>query len=146
MLSQTAEYALRAMLCLADCAGQPRTVAEIARQAKVPPGYLAKVMQSLVRAGLVTSQRGLRGGFTLRREPSAVTVLEVVDAVDPLRRIDRCPLDRPEHAGRLCALHRRLDEVSAELQDSFRQTTIGSLLEEDEESDRRPLCLGKSGP
>jgi Rrf2 family protein len=132
------------MLCLADCAGQPRTVAEIARMAKVPAGYLAKVMQSLVRAGLVTSQRGLRGGFTLRREPAEVTVLEVVDAVDPLRRIERCPLDRPEHAGRLCALHRRLDEVIAELQESFRETTIGSLLE-DEEADRRPLCLGKTG-
>ena len=144
MLSQTAEYALRAMLCLADRAGQPRTVAEISRSAKVPAGYLAKVMQSLVRAGLVTSQRGLRGGFTLRREPGAVTVLEVVNAVDPLRRIERCPLDRPEHAGRLCALHRRLDEVIAALQDSFRETTIGSLLE-DEETDRRPLCLGKTG-
>ncbi|MCU0225583.1 MAG: Rrf2 family transcriptional regulator [Acidobacteria bacterium] len=144
MLSQTAEYALRAMLCLADCAGQPRTVAEIARMAKVPAGYLAKVMQSLVKAGLVTSQRGLRGGFTLRREPAAVTVLEVVDAVDPLRRIERCPLDRPEHAGRLCALHRRLDEVIVALQASFRETTIGSLLA-DEDADRRPLCLGKTG-
>lgn len=143
MLSQTAEYALRAVLCLADDYGHSRTVSDISEMAKVPKGYLAKVMQSLVRAGLVSSQRGLNGGFQLRRAPGELTVLDVVNAVDPLQRIERCPLDRPEHEGRLCALHRRLDEVIGELEGSFRETTIGSLLAADEREDRRPLCLGR---
>jgi Rrf2 family protein len=58
----------------------------------VPAGYLSKVLQSLGRAQLVNSQRGLHGGFTLARAPSELTVWEVIQAVDPLQRIRSCPL------------------------------------------------------
>ena len=69
MISQTAEYALRAIVYLADQGGVARTTSEIAETTQVPAGYLAKVMQSLCRAGLVKSQRGLNGGFKLAHDP-----------------------------------------------------------------------------
>ena len=82
MISQTAEYALRAIIFLASQAGEPSTTAQLAEETDAPPSYLAKVMKGLNRAGIVGSQRGLHGGFTLAREPHEVTVLEVVNAVD----------------------------------------------------------------
>lgn len=130
MISQTAEYALRAIVCLAEQPELPRTTQEIAARAKIPAGYLAKVMQSLVRARLVSSQRGLRGGFTLRRAPSEMTVLDVVNAVDPVPRIRECPLGLPEHADRLCPLHDRLDQALANIETTFRESKIAEMVGE----------------
>jgi Rrf2 family protein len=94
----------------------------------VPRGYLAKVLQQLVRAGLVRSQRGVGGGFALARPAGSIVVLEVLNAVDPIRRIRRCPLDLPEHRGTLCALHRRLDDAYATIEQTFGRTRLSELV------------------
>jgi Rrf2 family protein len=129
MISQTAEYALRAAVCLAAEPGRPFTTPEIARLAQVPTGYLAKVMQSLVRSGLIRSRRGKGGGFVFATSPEEVTVLGVVSAVDPLHRRGGCPLGLPSHAGGLCPLHRRLDDAVASVERAFGATTVASLLD-----------------
>ena len=138
MFSQTAEYALRAVVWLASAGGAPLATREIARAAQVPPDYLSKVLQSLGRAGLVEAQRGKHGGFVLARPAAAVTVLEVVNAVDPLRRIRTCPLGLRGHGRRLCALHRRMDEALAQMEAALGSTTIAELVAEP--SPVRPLC------
>lgn len=128
MISQTAEYALRAIVYLADQAGQPRTVMQIAEATQVPAGYLAKVMQGLTRAKLVKSQRGLNGGFTLERDPHTLSVLEVVNFVDPIRRFPECPLGIASHGRQLCPLHRRLDDAAQTVEDAFGDTMVAELL------------------
>src|SRR5438270_2741518 len=97
MLSQTAEYALRAMVALATRRGQARTAHDLAEAARVPLDYLSKVLNSLVRAGLISGQRGRGGGFQSVRSPGEITVLQVVSAVDPLRRFRTCPLGLEAH-------------------------------------------------
>src|SRR5947207_10536821 len=92
MFSQTVEYALRAVVYLAQQAPAARTTEQIAAATRVPQAYLAKVLQSLCHADLVRSQRGIGGGMSLRKEPAKLTILEVVNAVDPIRRIKECPL------------------------------------------------------
>ncbi len=87
VISQTAEYALRAVVCLGGSTGEPMTSAAIAKLTRVPHGYLSKVLQGLSRAGLVDSQRGVGGGFVLVRSLDELTVLDVINAVDPLKRI-----------------------------------------------------------
>jgi Rrf2 family transcriptional regulator, nitric oxide-sensitive transcriptional repressor len=128
MISQTAEYALRAIVFLAEPHGAAQTNQQIAAATKVPAGYLSKVLQGLSRAGLVVSQRGLGGGFALARAPEEMTILEIVEAVDPLPRIRSCPLKIKEHETTLCALHRRLDEATAQVEKTFRDTTVADLL------------------
>jgi Rrf2 family protein len=128
MISQTAEYALRAAACLGRAAGEPMTTQAIAAETRVPVGYLAKVLQALGRAGIVAGRRGLHGGYALARPAAELTALEVINAVDPLRRIACCPLGLPEHAGRLCPLHERLDAAIALLEAHFTATTIDDLL------------------
>jgi Rrf2 family transcriptional regulator, nitric oxide-sensitive transcriptional repressor len=141
MFSQTVEYALRAIVYLADQGGSPCTTQQIAEVTHVPPGYLAKVMQSLSRAGLVSSQRGLHGGFALAKSAKTLTVLDVVQAIDPLRRIESCPLGLEGHLS-LCPLHRRLDNAVVMVEKALRESTIAELLAEPSKGKNvpRPLC------
>jgi Rrf2 family transcriptional regulator, nitric oxide-sensitive transcriptional repressor len=143
VISQTAEYALRAVVALGSQRGAQMTTRQIASRTLVPAGYLSKVLQALGRAGLVEGQRGAGGGFALARPQRGITVLDVINAVDPLQRIERCPLGRPEHQHKLCALHRRLDLGIALMEQIFGQTTIHELL--DDEDPIRSLCEGATG-
>jgi Rrf2 family transcriptional regulator, nitric oxide-sensitive transcriptional repressor len=138
MFSQTAEYALRAVVSLADSAGQPLTTQQIANLTQVPLDYLSKVMQALGRHGLVESQRGKHGGFTLARPADRLTILDVLNAVDPLPRIRSCPLHLKSHSRQLCPLHRRLDDAFSSVEKAFAETAISDLLEP--QSEIRPLC------
>jgi Rrf2 family protein len=128
MLSQTNEYALRVMVHLAGAPGVMRTTPQIAAVTKVPVGYLSKVLQTLTRAGFINAQRGFHGGFLLAREPADLTIYEIVQAVDPLRRIHSCPLKLKAHGTTLCALHRRMDNIFAQVEHSLRETTLAELL------------------
>jgi Rrf2 family nitric oxide-sensitive transcriptional repressor len=137
MISQTAEYALRAVTFLADHTAA-QTAEAIAKGTKVPVGYLAKILQGLVRSGLVTSQRGLYGGFVLARPPKELSIHDVVQAVAPLLRIERCPLGIAGHGTNLCPLHRSLDNAMATVEQAFRRLTIHALLNQTHGS--HPLC------
>lgn len=138
MLSQTVEYALRAATLLASAAGESRTVEEIAAATRIPPAYLSKVLQQLVRHAIVTSRRGAGGGFALARPPADIAILAIVSAVDPIRRITTCPLGLATHGTRLCPLHRRLDDALAEMEQAFADSTLADILAEPSRS--VPLC------
>ncbi|HEX7449611.1 MAG TPA: Rrf2 family transcriptional regulator [Pirellulales bacterium] len=140
MISQTAEYALRAIVFLADQSDAPQTTQQIAEVTRVPAGYLAKVMQGLSRCGLVRAQRGLHGGFSLAVPPKELTVLDVVQAVDPLRRIEHCPLGISSHRS-LCPLHGRLDSAVALVEKTLGSSTIADLLPDANRGrPLKPLC------
>ncbi len=140
MFSQTAEYALRAAVYLASQEGTPRTTQEIAKATQVKIAYLSKVMQNLVRQGLVQSQRGLHGGFTLVRPADELTVLDIIQAVDPIQRIKSCPLGIKGHIN-LCPLHRRLDQAMKLVEDALGQSTLAELLTEPNRARSIPIPL-----
>jgi Rrf2 family protein len=130
MISQSAEYALRAVVRLGEGPDARMSTARIAEATKVPAGYLSKVLQGLARAGLVVSVPGRIGGFRLSRQPASITVLDVVNAVDPVRRIKKCPLGLRSHHTGLCPLHRRLDEAAEAVERAYAATTIAEILED----------------
>jgi Rrf2 family protein len=138
MLSQTVEYALRAVVQLASIAPKASTTADLAVITQVPPAYLAKVLQALVKAGIVASQRGASGGVALAQSPAKLTILDIVDATDPIRRIRSCPLELATHGTKLCPLHRRLDAALAEVEHAFRSTTLAEVV--GDRSKIKPLC------
>lgn len=129
MLSQTVEYALRSMTHLAalppDAAINSETIAQ---RTRVPKGYLSKVLRDLVVAELITSQRGPNGGFMLARPARDITILDVINAVDPIFRITKCPLGNPAHV-QLCPLHRRLDDAIGLIVHEFGRTTLAEVIE-----------------
>ena len=141
MISQTVEYALRAVVTIAQHEGRPCTAKKLAEITQVPLPYLSKLMQGLVRNGVVTSQRGLHGGFLLTSDPRSLTVLDVVNAVEPLRRILKCPLGIQSHGTNLCPLHRRLDNAIAATEKVLRETTVAEMLSQP--GGVTPLCEEK---
>jgi Rrf2 family protein len=143
MLSQTTEYALRLVVQLASQGDRPVTIPELARSTRIPEGYLAKVLRQLSRAGLVRSQRGPNGGSVLERAPAQISVLDVVQAVDPLRRIEVCPLGLKTHGANLCPLHRRLDQAIASVETAFRNSSLAEIVDDPRGS--RPLCEDPRG-
>ncbi|HEY1066331.1 MAG TPA: Rrf2 family transcriptional regulator [Pirellulales bacterium] len=144
MFSQTVEYALRAVVHLADRSPHGQTTEQIAQATKVPKPYLSKVLQGLALAGIVHSKRGVGGGVTLAREPDQLTILDVVNAVEPIVRITTCPLAIKAHGVRLCPLHKRMDDALASVETAFRTTTLAEILAEPTQS--RPLCEHVAGP
>ena len=146
MLSQTTEYALRIVVYLASLDGKPATISQIAAATQTPQGYLAKVLRNLALAELVRSQRGLGGGSVLARPAKSISVLDVVQAVDPIRRITKCPLNIKSHAANLCPLHRRLDDAIAMVEKAFARSSIAELAPErtGEQPFRDPSRAGRA--
>ena len=128
MFSQTAEYALRIVVFVGSLRGESATTRQIAAATRVPAGYLSKILQSLGRAGLVRSQRGLGGGSVLARDAGQISIYDVVTAIAPLPRITTCPLGLASHGTTLCAVHRRLDDAVAGVEAAFRASSIADLL------------------
>jgi Rrf2 family protein len=137
LLSQTTEYALRAIAYLATDPERPKTTQEVAKGTRVPPGYLAKVIQLLGRAGLINARRGLHGGSMLARPASEISMLDVIQAIEPINRIETCPLGLTGHTV-LCPVHKRLDDAIEAVQQMFAEVSIQGLL--DENSASKPLC------
>jgi Rrf2 family transcriptional regulator, nitric oxide-sensitive transcriptional repressor len=127
VFSQTVEYALRAVVALASHPDSAVPTREISERTQVPTDYLFKVLQSLARAGIVTANRGAYGGYTLTRAPSELTVLEVVNAIDPLPRICACPLGLEAHKKKLCPLHSCLDRALEKIAEVLKGATIEAI-------------------
>src|SRR5262245_46663562 len=141
MLRKTAEYALRAIVWLARQPGTAASAQRLAEVTKVPRRYLHKVLQDLVAKGLVRSCPGPRGGYALAVEPEKTTILDVVNAVAPLERIDQCPLGIPSHRA-LCPLHAEIDRAYAATEQAFARVSIAQLL--DRSASSAPLCETKT--
>ena len=125
MISQTAEYALRAVVAIAEGGGRPRITPDIARLTRVSQGYLYKVLRLLSRDGFVRAQRGIGGGFTLTRPPADITVLDVITAIEPFHKSSASANERSEG---LCALRRLFDDAGANVESLFSHCTIEDLI------------------
>ena len=131
MFSQTAEYALRAIVWLAEHQHEgPVGNKRIAEDTQVPASYLSKILHDLASAGFLSSRRGVGGGFQLIVSPDELTMLEVVNAVDPLKRITPCSDPTESTYQELSPLHRRLDDAIGMVEDTLRRSTIRQLVQE----------------
>lgn len=100
---------------------------EIADAQRLPEGYLAKVIQSLTRAGLVRTARGVHGGVALTRRPAQITVREVFEAVDGPLELHRCG-HRPDPCGDVpCGTHRFWEQVERVLTTELQNTSFEAL-------------------
>jgi Rrf2 family protein len=100
----------------------------MAESTGAPSSYLATVLKALAKARLPNSQAGPTGGYSLAIPPEELTMLEVVDASDPLRRIEACPFEHDEHKHELCPMHQILDEAAMCARSVLEGTTIEDLV------------------
>lgn len=132
MLTQTAEYALRAIVHLAEEYPEgPTRVGDIADALGVPRNYLSKILHALVKAEVCTSTRGPHGGFALVRPPSEIPLIDVVGLFDPYLAGESSPclLGRETCSDEdPCSAHEHWGKVRREVVTFFRDTTADQLV------------------
>lgn len=129
------EYGVFGVLYLAERNGSPVTpLSEISEAQGIPEKFLAKIFQSLSKAGIIRSHRGVRGGFTLARDPKAITVKEVLETIQGPYHLMKCVndpegCDQPQMEEGFCALRELLVMAERELCSVFDGHTLADLLE-----------------
>ena len=89
-ITRQADYAVRAVMHLANNGDHRTATSTIAEEQRIPPSFLAKIISQLSIAGLLHTSRGARGGVTLAREPREITLLEVIEAIDGPIQLNEC--------------------------------------------------------
>jgi len=133
ILSQTAEYALRAVLFIGR---QPEDhlvrVNEIAAALRIPRNYLSKILHALARSGVLASTRGKTGGFQLAVPVERLTLVRVVGEFDDVNQRRHCLLGNPVCSDRTaCTAHGQWKQAAEAVAAFFRDTTIGDLLRDE---------------
>lgn len=123
------EYGIFGVMYLADQPkGRITPLSEISENQNVPEKFLAKIFQSLSKAGLVRSHRGVKGGFTLGKPSDQITIKEVVESIQGPYRISKCLLEPSERQGPAAAsLRRVLEKAQSALLTVFSSHTIKDL-------------------
>ncbi|MCP4397445.1 MAG: Rrf2 family transcriptional regulator [bacterium] len=92
-ISKTCQYGLRGLIFLiAHEERMPVKIAKIAEDEDIPLDYLRKIFQQLIKAGIVVSHKGPKGGVSLAPGSKKVHILEIVEIIDGLLKIDTCPI------------------------------------------------------
>lgn len=128
-MSRAAQYAIRTLIQLARLPGaSSATVASIAEKEAIPPAFLAKVVRSLVRAGLIESSRGPGGGIRLARPPEEISVLQTIESAGDERYLELCMLGLPRCSdANPCAMHAFWSETRGRLRGELAQATIAAI-------------------
>jgi Rrf2 family protein len=131
-ITRQADYAVRAVLHLAELKnnGGRAPTSKIATEEHIPPSFLAKIVSQLSVAGVVQTSRGARGGVSLSRDPSEITLLEVVEAIDGPITINECVNDPSACPfGDRCKVHTIWCSVQSEMINKLSGTTFAQLVE-----------------
>jgi Rrf2 family protein len=135
-LSKKADYGLMAMNHLAEHADQGSCSAkELAESYHIPPELLAKILQRLVKAGLLHSQHGTNGGYTLAHDPARISAFEVIRAIDGPLFITSCVTVRGEcDQSDRCTIREPLRRVNQSIENVLRGISISEMAEEVDET------------
>ena len=129
-ITRQADYAVRAVRYLATLEPDKRAATSlVAREQKIPPSFLAKIISQLSIAGLIHTSRGARGGVSLARSPEEISVLEVVEAIDGPISLNECSAN-PDGCpfGEKCPIRPIWCETQRELVMRLRDTSFGQLI------------------
>lgn len=142
MLNQSAEYALRALLYMAQGDGSAYKASAIAGALGIPTAYLGKVVQQLAKAGVLTSGRGPTGGYSLARGPGEISLGEIAAPFQALRPQSQCLLgNRTCDRAQPCVSHDRWRRINDEVAAHLNNTTLADMLTPEPRADFRPSTL-----
>ncbi len=129
LVTRETDYAVRTVLYLARERDRNVSVTEIAQTMHIPKSFLAKILQRLVRHHILQSMRGVKGGFMLAKEPSEITLLAVMEAIQGPAGINVCAIDsRRCRMSSTCAVHPVWVEIRKEVERRLKKQTIAKLV------------------
>jgi Rrf2 family protein len=128
MVTQSVGYTATALGTIAAAGGRPLLVKEIAEACGIPAAYLAKIINTLARKGIVHTQRGIGGGVTLARDARSITLLDLCEAMDDPITERRCFLGTAGCSDeRACPAHRFWTAHREKELAFLRQTTVADI-------------------
>ena len=146
-VTRAVDYGLRALILMSrQPVGARFFLQELATQADLPRNYLVKVLKSLACGGIVRSHRGIKGGFSLAREPREVSMRHVVEAIDGPVAVMHCLTDPRScsHAGK-CAAEVYFSELRQTILGQMEGRSLQDLIELQEKIDRQAACPCQAG-
>jgi Rrf2 family protein len=137
-LTASVEYGLHCLLGLIDAGEAPRSARDLAEFQGISPSFAAKIFAKLEKAGIVTAAEGVRGGYRLARPAEAISVLELVDAIEGRKPLfdcqeirSRCALfgeSAPEWATRgVCSVHAVMLKAEKAMRDALASETLANI-------------------
>jgi len=139
MITRTALHSIRALVCLArQPKGSYAGASALARAIDAPPNYLGKLLQTLGRAGLVESRKGLRGGFRLARDPARITLFEIIEPIEHVSRWEGCFLGGAPCSDKdPCGMNERWGTLRDAYLELLAETTVAELAKNESGPDAR---------
>jgi Rrf2 family protein len=129
LFSRACEYGLQATLLIASREGTRVGIREAAAELGIPPHFLAKILQTLSEQGVLTSFKGVHGGYTLARDARRIRLLDVVAAIDGLGFLTTCIIGFPGcGTGKPCPVHERWGETRDEIHRMLSEDSVADLL------------------
>ena len=135
VITRATEYAVRTVIFLAQ---QPKNdivlKKDICRTQEVTPAFLTKILQPLIKAGIVSSQRGVGGGFLLARDPNEITMLDILQAEEGKLKLNHCLVDSDFcHRDGYCSAHEVWFETQYEMAQVLKRHSIADLVRREKE-------------
>jgi len=129
LITRETDYAIRCILYLAHDHDRIASVKEIARAMHIPKSFLAKILQRLVRNGILESIRGAQGGFRLKRKPSEISLLAILEAIQGRAAINICAIDSKRcRRSSTCTVHPVWVDIRKELEARLQKQSIAGLV------------------
>ncbi len=128
-ISEAAVLGVHALLFISQHADRKVSTREIAETHGASENHLAKVMQRLVKADLVTSSRGPGGGFELKRDPKDIPLIEIYELFDGALSLGSCLFDKPVCGNSYCVFGDLLGEVNGLVSQYLKNTTLAHIVE-----------------
>jgi len=126
-LSKKSDYGLIALKHLAQHNDESVSAREIAAQYNIPAELLAKVLQKLVRKGLLVSQQGTNGGYVLAKDPATISIVDVVEALEGPISITPCERGDDCQQLQMCSVRDPLLKIKAKVVRVLGDTSIYEL-------------------
>ena len=127
-ISEAANLALHTAVHLAQQGDRIVSAAEIAEAYGASKAHLFKVLQRLVRAGLVKATRGPKGGYRLTKKPESLSLLQVYEAMDGKIRPSRCLFTKKVYSRDKCVMGKTLETVNRTVTDYLSKTKLSEFL------------------
>lgn len=125
LFSNETDYAIRIVTCLAENGGKT-DAGSIAKKTGVTPQFTLKILRKLMSAGIVKSFKGAQGGYSLARQPSQITLLEVVETINGPIAVSRCQHDASQctHPQGVCRYRDVFADASGYMREKFGSVTF----------------------
>ncbi len=139
VITRATEYAIRTVIFLAQQPPDQIVLKkDICRTQDVTPAFLTKILQPLIKAGIVSSQRGVGGGFLLAKDPSEISILDILQAEEGPLKLNHCLIEEGFcHREAHCSAHEVWAEAQQEMVNVLKKHNLAELVK------REKIKLGK---